>query len=211
MKKILFCFCLLFISMATFSQTLLFKDYISAFPNITTDSIHTTDFLSIKWNINNCIKSPIVNQYVLKDDCGCNPNQLRYYYGKKIVLDNYIIVLMYKHCDLVKYVGYPYQENLIITYTKSGKVIDSKPVTRKGDPWCFNLTGTVKPFKLVVEQATAVSDDAIINGGHITKSTINTYSYTIDKNGFIVQVFLKNRDGGMYVDKASNSLRIVKK
>jgi len=197
--------------MTTFSQTLLFKDYISAFPNITTDSIHTTDFLSIKWDIGNCIKSPIVNQYVLKNDCGCDPKELRYYYGKKIVLDNYIIVLMYKHCYSPKYVGYPYQENLIITYTKSGKVIDSKPVTRTGDPWCFNLTGTVKPFKLVVEQATAVSDDAIRNGGNIIKSTINTYSYTIDKNGFIVQVFLKNRDGGMYYDKVSNSVIIVKK
>lgn len=72
---------------------------------------------------------------------------------------------------------------MIIVYSKSGRMIDSKIISKSGDLWYYNLTGTIKPFQITVESATLTSSD-------IKQSPypciINTNRYTINEAGKII-------------------------
>lgn len=206
MKKVALFIIAIIISSTGFSQTDSFVNYLRMFGSIEGNTIRKEHFDLKKIDLDSCVKTNIVSQYITKEsDCRCKKDELRYFCRKKIDYNNYIIALLYKDCDVATKNNYPYDENMIIVYSKSGRMIDSKIISKSGDLWYYNLTGTIKPFQITVESATLTNSD-------IKQSPypciINTNRYTINEAGKIMQEQIGSKNGTVIWDQERNDLVI---
>ncbi|MDD3160846.1 MAG: hypothetical protein PHX49_02835 [Bacteroidales bacterium] len=207
MKKVALCIIAFIISSTGFSKTDAFVDYLSMFGSIEGNAIRKEHFKLKQLDFDSCLKKSIVSQYITKEsDCRCKKDELRYFCRKKIDYNNYIIALLYKHCDIATKNNYPYDENMIIVYSKSGKMIDSKIISKSGDLWLYNLTGTTKPFQITVESSTLTYSEITQFPFPSTPCTINTLRYTINEVGKIVQEQIGSKKGSVIWDKGKNEL-----
>ncbi|MDD3901119.1 MAG: hypothetical protein PHX22_07830, partial [Dysgonamonadaceae bacterium] len=117
-----------------------FKDYISNFKTIQLDTFNNFDFKS---GIVKGLSPDYINNFIPSvDDEKCDKDVLWYLYTSKIEEEDFFIVIVTKSCEA----ALSYEEKLLITYSKDGKLIDFSTVANKKNGSFYNYIGTLRPF-----------------------------------------------------------------
>jgi hypothetical protein len=188
-------------------QRTMFEDYISNFRDVQADTVNRNDIIFGKQ-----ISDLWVRRYVMeKPDCECTKEGLWYRYASKIENDLFTIAFICKNCDIPSSIGsYPYQDMIMKVYSKNGKIIDSKIVSRAGDLWFYNYSGTWDPFILRVEQAAIPLNFWETHRNIPAPCEIETCIYTITEEGMIEKKLHSKEKGYIEWDIEHQKSRIVK-
>jgi hypothetical protein len=147
------------------AQDIDFNQYLNNFGNVnlpilssdteTWKMVFNQEYDNIHGRTYKSVSEKYVKKYICTDG-NFNSNMkyyIRYDYGVKIdISNNFYTVLLSK----LQYEGnsewdYDLTEDLLITYTKSGKMLSTKSLTKdNGDRWQSNLT--IKKDKVIVQQ-----------------------------------------------------------
>lgn len=185
----------------------LFDSYISKFKEVQTDTIDNNYFRSQDEIDKEFIKFFITN----KQDCKCVSESLWYQYAFKIEKKDFIIAFIYKNCDIPSSSGnYPYSDVILIVYSKKGEIIDTHVISRGGDLWQCNYSGSTDPFRLIVEQASTPKKEFEKRKNYPLPCEIRTSEFEITKEGQIKQTVVSERKGTIIWDKTTNKSLIVK-
>lgn len=158
-------------------RQLSFDDFLSLFRDID-NPIATDQFATPADEI-----SPrYVNRYIQYPTCGeCNPGMISYYPIGKISDEQYYVFIVRESCSEPSDQGtYPYDEIMILTFGPNETLIDKKRVGRTGDLWQYDLSLQIKPFRLLVKQAT--ESDNYVGGSFPEPSRIISKEYTLDNH-----------------------------
>lgn len=180
-------------------NTNLFDSYISNFKEVQTDSVRS-EYL---WG-GDYISKELVNLYIpnMQDYDYDNDNGLSLTYGSKISKKKFTIAFI--HMSFY----YPYGDNLIVVYSPTGEIIDSKVISRGGDTYDFNLQGSTEPFKINIEQAN-IPHSGI--GKNPQSCEIITSEVVITKDGRIEQTVISKEKGSIIIDKENFRKRDIVK
>lgn len=141
----------------------------------------------------------------------CNCKRVWYRYGKRISLNKYVIVFVSKLCEVPCNYEYPYSEDVLIVYSKTGKLIDFAFVSHGSDIHTSNFSGTIHPFRLIVEQG-IMNNPEEMNKVISPQCTIQVNEYTIDSKGKIYKrIVQKNIPGNMIYSNTENVRKLVRK
>jgi hypothetical protein len=163
------------------SKRVSFRNYLKLFATWKSASIN--DSLSTA-NVKNYMDDNCVQRYIPKDlDCKCELKSLHYAPQYIINGTNYIITFLLKVCDKPSDDYWPYNDLVMITYSKDGDVIDHKIIARSGDVWSYQIGGALAPLNINVSQRYHVITSGKSATDGFTKS-INT-QYSIDEKGKI--------------------------
>ena len=181
----------------------LFEEYISLFPDLKSDSITTGAFMEGPYLQRDAYIprafATLFNEMTAEDCESCE--RIDYNHGYKLLKDSVYIVFLTKVCDhhVTKIGHFPYVSDAIATYTKSGKLIDCRDITKSGDLWSYKLKGgTVKDMSVTVRQGYIKKEDInrhpvplkviqtiyhILPDGHITSEYVDTKHITMHWDG----------------------------
>ena len=160
------------------------------FREIQADTVSRNNFISGKE-----ISKELVRCFVPdKDDGECSKKGVWYRYASKMEKSDFIIAIISKDCDITKAGLYPYSDDILIVYSKEGKIIDYEVVSREGNAWHCYYSGTWEPLMLQVEQAFVENRNMRSQGA--LPCSINTYLYTMTSNGMIKKTILSEKEEG---------------
>lgn len=148
------------------------------------------------------INKNTVSKYLPKKlNCNCTTKGLWYRYGRRIPSNKYVIVFVSKLCDIPHINEYPYAEDVLLVYSKTGKLIDFETISHGSDIHAVEFFGTIHPFKIIVEQG-VMNNPNDMNKVESPHCTIQIYEYTIGENGKInKRIVQKNISGRMVYSK----------
>ena len=208
MKKAFVFLYVLNTAIASGQQIATFDSYIVNFREIQTDTVSKDNFMHDKE-----ISKEFVECFVpAKKECECTEEGVSYRYASKVEKSDFIIAIISKVCDITKVGFYPYSDDILIVYSKEGKIIDHEVVSRRGDAWHCYYSGTWDPVRLQIKQASVKSRDMKSQGALLC--SIDTYFYTIDDDGKINKTVLSEKEEGeikTIVDQEGPKRLIVKK
>ncbi|MDD2244523.1 MAG: hypothetical protein PHY69_10335 [Dysgonamonadaceae bacterium] len=181
-----------------------FKDYISNFKTIQLDTFNNFDFKS---GIVKGLSPDYINNFIPSvDDEKCDKDVLWYLYTSKIEEEDFFIVIVTKSCEA----ALSYEEKLLITYSKDGKLIDFSTVANKKNGSFYNYIGTLRPFKLQVKQASVVSEN-MRRYKSPYPCKFDTYQYMINSKGKIEKKQIGKTEQGIVIwNNEKEGMEIVK-
>ena len=189
-------------------NTSLFSKYISNFKDVHTNSVRSEYLWG--WNL---IEDEFVNLFIPdKQNCQfINEECVWFRYGSKIERKDHTIAFIYKDSPISSYFGdYPYGEVYIVVYSPKGEIIDSKAICRGGEPWAFNIEGSIEPFKLIVDQASIYNEDVEKLDSYPYPCRITTSEFVVTKEGRIEQTETFEGSGTVVWDEKNNRRDVVK-
>lgn len=155
-------------------------------------------------------KNTVSNYLPKKLNCNCTKKGLWYRYGRRIPSNKYVIVFVAKLCDIPHIYKYPYDEEVLLVYSKLGKLIDFATVSHGSDIHAVEFSGIIHPLKLIVEQG-VMNNPNDMNKVESPHCTIQIYEYTIGDNGKInKRIVQKNISGRMVYSKEDNVIKLVR-
>ncbi|MFA6702975.1 MAG: hypothetical protein WCS06_09990 [Dysgonamonadaceae bacterium] len=129
MKKIIAFLCVQNTTIALGQQIEMFESYMINFREIQTDTVSKNNFMSGKE-----ISKELVRWFVPDiHDCECSKKGVWYRYASKMEKNDFIIVIISKDCDITRPGFYPYSDDILVLYSKEGKIIDYEVISREGD------------------------------------------------------------------------------
>lgn len=128
----------MFISCYALGQENKFYDYLNHFQNgcypIRSDS------LCLTFGKGNSISSEYVNCYIFDSQTYASKSQYQYFYGAKLICNNYVLVLVLKYCDdYITRWGRGVRECFAIVYSMEGRKLSQSLIGSDSDGQCFRL------------------------------------------------------------------------
>ena len=118
------------------------------------------------------------------DECNCEKDEFYYRPCYRIDKDDFYIVSILASCDLPATDGYPFDTNLLVTYDRSGNVIDYKIVTIGSDVEQYKMEFCEKENELTIIQYTYTEITPVSNN-YSGKCNVSIYRIKINDNGTI--------------------------
>jgi len=126
-----------------------------------------------------------VARYIPKDfDCECESKNIHYAPEYIIEQPSFIVAFLQKVCGKTVDEYWPYNDLVMITYSKDGDLIDNKIIGRSGDMWNYCVGGTLTPLKVNVNQQYHVITAGKSKTDGFIKSI--TTQYTVSGDGKIL-------------------------
>ena len=132
-------------------------------------------------------------------ECNCEKEEFYYRPCFKIDKINFYIVAILASCDIPKSDGYPFDANLLVTYDKTGNIIDYKIVGIGSDVEQYKmicegkeneLTITQHSFKEITTAANKISG----------KCDVLTYSIGVNDNGAIEKEIISEYEDNLTME-----------
>ena len=118
------------------------------------------------------------------DECNCEKDEFYYRPCYRIDKDDFYIVSILASCDLPPTDGYPFDTNLLVTYDRSGNVIDYKIVAIGSDVEQYKIESGEKENELTITQQ-SFTEIISVSGIYTGKCNVSIYKIRINDDGTI--------------------------
>ena len=118
------------------------------------------------------------------DECNCEKDEFYYRPCYRIDKDDFYIVSILASCDLPATDGYPFDTNLLVTYDRSGNVIDYKAVAIGSDVEQYKIESGEKENELTITQQ-SFTEIISVSGIYTGKCNVSIYKIRINDDGTI--------------------------
>ena len=117
-------------------------------------------------------------------ECNCEKDEFYYRPCYRIDKDDFYIVSVLASCDLPATDGYPFDTNLLVTYDRSGNVIDYKTVAIGSDVEQYKIESGEKENELTITQQ-SFTEIISVSGIYTGKCNVSIYKIRINDDGTI--------------------------
>ena len=118
------------------------------------------------------------------DECNCEKDEFYYRPCYRIDKDDFYIVSILASCDFPATEGYPFDTNLLVTYDRSGNVIDYKTVAIGSDVEQYKIESGEKENELTITQQ-SFTEIISVSGIYTGKCNVSIYKIRINDDGTI--------------------------
>lgn len=121
------------------------------------------------------------------DECKCEARQIVYSPCCKIERANYYIISFNGACDIPRVACYPYDDNILTTYDKTGRIIDFAIVGTVGDVEAYKIYPLESDNEIAYTQYVFKACENLYDGD----CDVATYKVTIDEDGKIDKCLIR--------------------
>ena len=121
------------------------------------------------------------------DECKCEARQIVYRPCCKIERTNYYIVSFNGVCDIPRVACYPYDDNILATYDKTGRIIDFAIVGTASDAEAYKIYSLENDNEIAYTQYVFKASENLYDGD----CDVATYKVTIDEDGNIDKCLIR--------------------
>ena len=118
------------------------------------------------------------------DECNCEKDEFYYRPCYRIDNDGFYIVAILASCDIPVTDGYPFDANLLVTYDKSGNIIDYEIVAVGSDVEQYKIEFGEKENELTITQQ-SFTEIISVSGIYTGKCNVSIYKIRINDDGTI--------------------------
>lgn len=137
------------------------------------------------------------------DDCDCSEEYTYWQQGSFLQKGNIVVVFMHRYCYDDEF--YSYCDYMVATYTRDGRLIDSKSVGRIGRLYNFRMEGDVKHLRIVSECGELMDPEELRDYGDLMYS-MEKKKFEVCKDGRIKE----SRVGKQWVETVQQKDGIIK-
>ena len=143
------------------------------------------------------INSPEINKYYFPfllpydDECNCEAKELCYRPCYRIEQKNYYLVSMDVCCDVTKSEWYPYDDNTLVTYDKTGRMIDFATIGTSSDVEAYKISSLSGEYEILYTQYCFRDVESGYNG----LCDVSEYRVSIDESGNVSKHLLSEEKG----------------
>ena len=121
------------------------------------------------------------------DECNCEKDEFYYRPCYRIDNDGFYIVAILASCDIPVTDGYPFDANLLVTYDKSGNIIDYEIVAVGSDVEQYKIEFGEKENELTITQQ-SFTEITFVSDIYTGKCDVLIYKIRINDDGTICKV-----------------------
>ncbi len=121
------------------------------------------------------------------DECKCEARQIVYRPCCKIERTDYYIVSFNGVCDIPRVACYPYDDNILATYDKTGRIIDFAIVGTASDAEAYKIYSLENDNEIAYTQYVFKASENLYDGD----CDVATYKVTIDEDGNIDKCLIR--------------------
>ena len=121
------------------------------------------------------------------DECKCEAREIVYRPCCKIERTNYYIVSFNGVCDIPRVACYPYDDNILATYDKTGRIIDFAIVGTASDAEAYKIYSLENDNEIAYTQYVFKASENLYDGD----CDVATYKVTIDEDGNIDKCLIR--------------------
>ena len=131
-------------------------------------------------------------------ECNCEKDEFYYRPCYRIDKNDFYIVAILASCDITITEGYPFDASLLITYDKSGNIIDYEIIGIESDVEQYNTEFCKKENELLITQQSFTEITSASNK-YSGKCNVSIYRITINTDGTIDKEVIKEYEDNLSI------------
>ena len=133
------------------------------------------------------------------DECNCEKDEFYYRPCYRIDKNDFYIVAILASCDITITEGYPFDASLMITYDKSGNIIDYEIIGIESDVEQYKTEFCKKENELLITQQSFTEITSASNK-YSGKCNVSIYRITINTDGTIDKEVIKEYEDNLSIE-----------